>query len=75
MNEEIEKIDTTKPIRMSSRDLHHEILVLQQKVNELIDVVNYMMMPDEDTYDDDEEAVVIKPGDINIQSEKKPKKH
>lgn len=73
----VEKIDTSKPIHLRLDSLRSSIIDLQVKVNELVDIINEQLIPDDDfNYDeeeDDEKDIVIEPNDLKL-SKRKPKK-
>lgn len=71
-NELIEKIDTSKLIRPNTRDLVAALVELQVKMNEIIEVVNLTLMPD-DSFDDedDEEPTVISPSNLTLGQKNK----
>lgn len=52
---QIEKIDTTRPIPTVPRDMIRYIIELQEKMNEVIDVINILTLPVDQTIDEDEE--------------------
>lgn len=61
----IEPIDTTKPISLAPREMVKTIIELQEKVNELVEIINILTMPNDEEVLDDEEAeeneVISKP--------------
>lgn len=74
----VEKIDTSKPIHLRLDSLRSSIINLQVKVNELVDIINEQLIPDDDfNYDEEddenEKDIVIEPNDLKI-SKRKPKK-
>lgn len=63
----IEKIDTSKIIRPNTKDIVAALIELQVKMNEIIDVVNIYLMPDEPLDDDEEdEPTVVSPSNITL---------
>ena len=66
MDDRIEKIDTTRPMKRNAFDLYDRVLELQEKMNEIIDVLNLIMMPDEDTVEEGEETSFLGASDIEI---------
>lgn len=68
----IEKIDTSKPIRPNTRDIVTAIIEIQVKLNEIIDVVNLSLTPEEPFDDDeDEEPTVVSPSNLTLGSKNK----
>ena len=68
----IEKIDTSKPIRHNTRDIVAAIIEIQVKLNEIIDVVNLSLTPEEPFDDDeDEEPTIISPSNLTLGSKNK----
>lgn len=52
----IEKINTAKKIKATPREMLTAILELQEKINEVIEVVNILTLPDDpDALEDDDE--------------------
>lgn len=51
----IEPIDTTREIPKVPRDMVRYIIELQEKVNELIDIINILTLPDDQEALDDED--------------------
>lgn len=52
----IEKINTAKKIKATPREMLVAILELQEKINEVIEVVNILTLPDDpDALEDDDE--------------------
>lgn len=67
----IEKIDTSKPIRHNTRDIVAAIIEIQVKLNEIIDVVNLSLTPEEPFDDDeDEEPTIVSPSNLTLGSKK-----
>lgn len=70
----IEPIDTTKAMRHTPQELLVAIKELQLKVNEIIDVVNILSLPDDldalNDEDEDEDGTKI----IGVPVQKKAKK-
>ena len=68
----IERIDTSKPIRHNTRDIVAAIIEIQVKLNEIIDVVNLSLTPEE-PYDDDEdeEPTIVSPSNLTLGSKNK----
>ena len=68
----IEKIDTSKPIRHNTRDIVAAIIEIQVKLNEIIDVVNLSLIPEEPFDDDeDEEPTIVSPSNLTLGSKNK----
>lgn len=68
----IEKIDTSKPIRHNTRDIVAAIIEIQVKLNEIIDVVNLSLTPEEPFDDDeDEEPTIVSPSNLTLGSKNK----
>ena len=68
----IEKIDTSKPIRHNTRDIAAAIIEIQVKLNEIIDVVNLSLTPEEPFDDDeDEEPTIVSPSNLTLGSKNK----
>ena len=68
----IEKIDTSKPIRHNTRDIVAAIIEIQVKLNEIIDVVNLSLTPEEPFDDDeDEEPTIVSPSNLTLESKNK----
>jgi len=68
----IEKIDTSKPIRHNTRDIVAAIIEIQVKLNEIIDVVNLSLAPEEPFDDDeDEEPTIVSPSNLTLGSKNK----
>lgn len=62
----IEQIDTTKQIRRNSPELVEAVLELQEKINEIIEVINVLTLPDDeeammDEEDEDGDVIIGKP--------------
>lgn len=73
----IDRIDTTEDFPLMASKLKEKIIEIQEKVNEVIDVINVLTMPDDqDEYDDDDdEEEELLPGEVIIgRSIPKPKK-
>lgn len=71
-DELIEKIDTSKPIKPNTRDIVTAIIEIQVKINEIIDVVNLSLMPEEPFDDDeDEEPTVVSSSNLTLGSKNK----
>lgn len=67
----IERIDTSKPIRHNTRDIVAAIIEIQVKLNEIIDVVNLSLTPEEPFDDDeDEEPTIVSPSNLTLGSKK-----
>lgn len=73
-NELIERIDTSIPTQKTIGNLYAKVLELQVKVNEIIDALNILTLPDEDTMDDGEEAVFISAAEVESNTKQKTKK-
>ena len=70
--ESIERIDTSKPIRHNTRDIVAAIIEIQVKLNEIIDVVNLSLTPEEPFDDDeDEEPTIVSPSNLTLGSKNK----
>lgn len=74
----IEPINTSKKIPLKMEELRREIVNLQTKVNEIIDVLNEQFAPDDDYVDDDDEddedeKIVVSPSDLTFDK-RKPRK-
>ena len=68
----IERIDTSKPIRHNTRDIVAAIIEIQVKLNEIIDVVNLSLIPEEPFDDDeDEEPTIVSPSNLTLGSKNK----
>lgn len=68
----IERIDTSKPIRHNTRDIVAAIIEIQVKLNEIIDVVNLSLAPEEPFDDDeDEEPTIVSPSNLTLGSKNK----
>ena len=68
----IERIDTSKPIRHNTRDIVAAIIEIQVKLNEIIDVVNLSLTPEEPFDDDeDEEPTIVSPSNRTLGSKNK----
>ena len=68
----IERIDTSKPIRHNTRDIVAAIIEIQFKLNEIIDVVNLSLTPEEPFDDDeDEEPTIVSPSNLKLGSKNK----
>ena len=68
----IEKIDTSKPIRHNTRDIVAAIIEIQVKLNEIIDVVNLSLTPEEPFDDDeDEDPTIVSPSNLTLGSKNK----
>ena len=68
----IERIDTSKPIRHNTRDIVAAIIEIQFKLNEIIDVVNLSLTPEEPFDDDeDEEPTIVSPSNLTLGSKNK----
>lgn len=68
----IEKIDTSKPLRHNTRDIVAAIIEIQVKLNEIIDVVNLSLTPEEPFDDDeDEEPTIVSPSNLTLGSKNK----
>lgn len=68
----IERIDTSKPIRHNTRDIVAAIIEIQVKLNEIIDVVNLSLTPEEPFDDDeDEEPTIVSPSNLTLGSKNK----
>ena len=68
----IERIDTSKPIRNNTRDIVAAIIEIQVKLNEIIDVVNLSLTPEEPFDDDeDEEPTIVSPSNLTLGSKNK----
>ena len=68
----IERIDTSKPIRHNTRDIVAAIIEIQVKLNEIIDVVNLSLTPEEPFDDDeDEEPTIVSPSNLTLESKNK----
>lgn len=68
----IEKIDTSKPIRHNTRDIVAAIIEIQVKLNEIIDVVNLSLTPEEPFDDDeDEEPTIVSPSNLTLGAKNK----
>ena len=68
----IEKIDTSKPIRHNTRDIVAAIIEIQVKLNEIIDVVNLSLTPEEPFDDDeDEEPTIVSSSNLTLGSKNK----
>ena len=68
----IERIDTSKPIRHNTRDIVAAIIEIQVKLNEIIDVVNLSLIPEEPFDDDeDEEPPIVSPSNLTLGSKNK----
>ena len=64
----IERIDTSKPIRHNTRDIVAAIIEIQVKLNEIIDVVNLSLTPEEPFDDDeDEEPTIVSPSNLKLK--------
>ena len=63
----IEKIDTTRPIN-GLNDIIDAIKIIEYRLNEVIEKVNFMFMPDEDTYIEDEDDSTVVTSDIITES-------
>ena len=67
----IEKIDTSKPISHNTRDIVAAIIEIQVKLNEIIDVVNLSLTPEEPFDDDeDEEPTIVSPSNLTTRIKK-----
>lgn len=59
----IEKIDTTRPVRPTPREMLNLIKELQDKVNEIVEMVNVLSLPDDEEAmkedDEDDDIVVV----------------
>lgn len=51
----IEPIDTTREIPKNPREIVKYIIELQEKVNELVDIINILTLPDDQEALDDED--------------------
>ena len=68
----LERIDTSKPIRHNTRDIVAAIIEIQVKLNEIIDVVNLSLTPEEPFDDDeDEEPTIVSPSNLTLGSKNK----
>ena len=68
----IERIDTSKPIRHNTRDIVAAIIEIQVKLNEIIDVVNLSLTPEEPFDDDeDEEPTIVSSSNLTLGSKNK----
>ena len=68
----IEKIDTSKPIRHNTRDIVAAIIEIQVKLNEIIDVVNLSLTPEEPFDDDEDEGpTIVSPSNLTLGSKNK----
>lgn len=52
---QIEKIDTTRPVPTVPREMIRYISELQEKMNEVIDIINILTLPVDQTIDEDNE--------------------
>ena len=67
----IERIDTSKPIRHNTRDIVAAIIEIQVKLNEIIDVVNLSLIPEEPFDDDEDEApTIVSPSNLTTRIKK-----
>ena len=66
----IERIDTSKPIRHNTRDIAAAIIEIQVKLNEIIDVVNLSLIPEE-PFDDDEDEEPTIVSNLTLRSKNK----
>jgi len=73
MEEKIEKIDTAQPMKISTIGLCEKVLELQEKLNEVIDMLNIMAMPDEDEVDDPDDIVLLSASETEISAKQKKK--
>ena len=68
----IERIDTSKPIRHNTMSIVAAIIEIQVKLNEIIDVVNLSLTPEEPFDDDeDEEPTIVSPSNLTLGSKNK----